>query len=323
VAYYIWFNILIPLPEVQMKGLVGIYYDVAKPDEKFAMPGFNFMRAILGFTVSLPMRYSGVHACLKTGKGNLAFNNAVLGIAMNGFPKYARVRMRLHYGSDVELHYELKGHGLPVRTCPVDTNGNIRQDILNAWYYKRMSEEKTMMLDKSTTALSLLKTSLQKESTSSHVDDTALPNLLNELLAASDPKIDFEVVSTIPDPIEGTSFNFENAAISTSAEIDYETAAILTPTEPTPNDVLLGRGKKFQNHPGNVRFREWLDGYYDDYDHAPRTERRRIATNLTQILNAKGVRFLKLTENNQWVQSQGVEAEKKISQLFRCLRKKK
>jgi hypothetical protein len=169
-----------------MKGLVGIYYDVAKPGEKFAMPGFNFMLTIMGFTASLPMRYSGAHACLKTGKGNLALNNAILGIAMNGFPKYARVRMRLHYGSDVELQYELQGHGLPMRTCPADSNGNIRQDILNAWYFKQqeielgrtLSEENTMMLDESSSTLSLLETSLA----SSHNDE---PNPFDDLLAGS------------------------------------------------------------------------------------------------------------------------------------------
>jgi len=147
VSYYIFFNIICSIPEVQMKGLVTVYYDVAKPEEESAMPGFNYMMKLLDFINCLPMRFSAMHHCLKTVKGNLALNNALIGMAMSIFPEDARARARLHYGSDVELHYQLKSHGLPINTCPIDTCGNIRKDILNAWYYEHQSVNNRVAID--------------------------------------------------------------------------------------------------------------------------------------------------------------------------------
>ena len=135
-AYYIWWNILIPKPEVQLKGLCGVYYDMKLPGQDLKHPKFNFMLTILDFTQSLPMRYSGMHCCMKTGKGNMALNNAILGIALTVFPQYARVRCRLHYGSDMELQYELQSHGIPIRSCPMDAFGALRRDTLNVWLDK-------------------------------------------------------------------------------------------------------------------------------------------------------------------------------------------
>lgn len=108
---------LLSLPEVQMKGLVGVYYDTAKPGDKFMRLSFNAQMTIMGFVTSLPFRYSSLHLCLKPGKGNLSLNSNVIGIVMNSFPQYAKVRTRLHYASDMELHYQLQGHGILVEAC--------------------------------------------------------------------------------------------------------------------------------------------------------------------------------------------------------------
>lgn len=268
VTYYIFYNLLVSLPEVQTKGLSGVYYDTAKPGEKFIQLGFNAQMTILAVTASIPFRHSSMHMCLK-GKGNLVLNNAVIGIMMNAFPRYARVRTRLHYGSDTELRYQLQSHGISLETCPVDWRGEARPEVLNLWYEDHLAQIES---------------------------------------------IDHSENEEINDASSGSE--------STGNSIFSTTTATRTPTV-RPTDVLLGRGKGYQNHPGNIQFRECLQDYCDNYDEAHRHKRRRIARDVAQILTETGVRFLKLNGNMEWIESDHVTVEDKITQLFRTLRKNK
>jgi hypothetical protein len=40
----------------------------------------------------------------------------------------------------MELQYALRRHGVPTQTCPVDLDGDLRRDILNAWFYKHEAQ---------------------------------------------------------------------------------------------------------------------------------------------------------------------------------------
>lgn len=209
---------------------------------------------------SLPYRYTSMHVCLQAGKGSLGLNKALVGVILNAYPEHARVRTRIHCGSSMELHYQLQSHGVALKTCPVDSSGGIRRDVMNVWYPKHLA----------------------------YMQSKGFPiaNL-----------VDSSMLVTIS---------------STSSAV----------TMVRSNDVLLGRGKGSQDHPGNIRFREFLDGYSDVYDKAPRKERRVIATELSSILSLNGVRFLKQNEAKEWVESDAPAIEAKIGQLFRSIRKK-
>jgi hypothetical protein len=237
----------------------------------------------MGFSASLPFRRSTIHVCLKAGKGKLALNNTLLGIIMNGYPRYSRVRARLHYGSDVELQYELQGHGLPMKNCPVDPSGEMRQDILNIWYEQHVASIQS-----------------RSHSVDQIVGDPGSETAATSTSTCVGPGTDVAV----PVPL--------NPNGSVHPQID-----------PNSTDVLLGRGKRNQTHPGNIRFREFLDDYSDEYNKVPRKKRRRIATELSQRLNTNGVRFLKLNQDKEWVESDVATVEDKIAQLFRSFRKKK
>ncbi|KAL3931911.1 MAG: hypothetical protein SGBAC_011090 [Bacillariaceae sp.] len=139
IMYYVFFNILIPMPEVQLKGLNCIYYDVAKVDGDVAMPGFNYVQSAIEFLLCIPVRFSAMHNCLKTRKGNLALNDFILRISIRATPMYSQVRSRIHFGSDMEVQYQLQSHGIPIEHCPIDQDGNVRMDILNDWFYKHLS----------------------------------------------------------------------------------------------------------------------------------------------------------------------------------------
>lgn len=249
------------------------------------MPGLKFMMKVMEFNTSIPIRFSAMHHCLKTGKGNLALNNALIGVAMNVFPKEARVRARIHYGSDIELHYQLRGHGFPTDTHPVDTNGNIRTDIINNWVHKYQSMEEAI--------------------TPGNLPDPSDPMLLEGDFGSF-------ITSAIPN---GDVVPNGDAPIQPPSAIP----ALLVPRR---HDVLLGRGRTIQNHLGNVHFREFLKQYSDDYDEAPRNKRRKIATELVHTLKGKGIRFLQQTESGEWFESNFAEAEKKIGQVFRNTRRR-
>jgi hypothetical protein len=260
-----------------MKGIVSVYYDTAKPGDKFEV-SLNSQLKAMAVAAALPFRRSAMHLCLNAGKGKAAYNT-IFGIVMNALPRYSRVRARLHYGSDVELQYELQGYGLSMNSCPIDPSGELRHDILNVWYEQHV-------------------VSIQSRSHSVHqIGDPSSETATRTCVGTGT-----DVAVTVPINPNGSEHPHIN---------------------PNSTDVLLGRGIPNQTHPGNIRFREFLDDYSDEYNKIPKTKRRHIATKLSQMLDADGVRFLKLNEDKEWVESDVATVEDKIAQLFRSSRKKK
>ena len=89
----------------------------------------------------------------------------------------------------------------------------------------------------------------------------------------------------------------------------------------TDRDVLLGRGKLAQYHPGNVRFRQFLESHADDYENTPRQSRTQISARWTRELLASGVHFWKKEEDG-WIECSLEEVVPKVAQFFRTLRRK-
>lgn len=257
--YYVLFNILIPMPGVQTKGCVLIVYDIRKVGEKLEfLPDLKFVGKIAGFRACLPIRYSAVHLCLKPrGADIIALGNIVLSILRKGMPEHSKSRVRIHYSSDMEIQYMLRGYGIPIDSFPVDIDGNLRNDIINVWLYKHLEQ-------------------------------------LQESL--------------------GTSLQETNGEENNSPQLAMRGIS--------PNDVLMGRGKLAQYHPGNIRFREFLESHVNDYDSTPFNSRRAVATDWAGELLANGVRFLK-KENLEWVECSFEEIVIKISQFFRTRRRSK
>jgi hypothetical protein len=94
-------------------------------------------------------------------------------------------------------------------------------------------------------------------------------------------------------------------------------------TSPLPQDVLFGRGRPIQNHPGNVRFREILDHYADDYDNDDLIQKKMVALQVVHRVTSSGARFLKPMDNNHWAQVEDKAVYKKVCQFFRTRRGKK
>lgn len=91
--------------------------------------------------------------------------------------------------------------------------------------------------------------------------------------------------------------------------------------QPGPKDIVLGRGYRVQRHSGNIRFRDFLMAYRDEYESAPRASRFEICIRLTRTLMENGSRFLKQDQIGEWIEVDLQEAEKKVGQTFRTFRK--
>jgi hypothetical protein len=87
------------------------------------------------------------------------------------------------------------------------------------------------------------------------------------------------------------------------------------------NDVLFGRGKSFQNHPGNIWCRQLVESKLNRYETASKREKTSVANQILRSIKEKSGRFLKF-ENNRWLEVEDSAARDKISHMFRSRRRK-
>jgi hypothetical protein len=106
-------------------------------------------------------------------------------------------------------------------------------------------------------------------------------------------------------------------------------AGVAQTRKPNPEDILLGRGKPYQHHPGNEAMRRLVEQHKDNYNSLPRDKRGVVANMLMCQLQDVGARFLKrddTVKNGGWEVAQGSEAYEKLCHALRAkasLKKKK
>eukprot|EP00526_Cylindrotheca_closterium_P017459 CAMPEP_0113624180 /NCGR_PEP_ID=MMETSP0017_2-20120614/12461_1 /TAXON_ID=2856 /ORGANISM="Cylindrotheca closterium" /LENGTH=307 /DNA_ID=CAMNT_0000534195 /DNA_START=55 /DNA_END=978 /DNA_ORIENTATION=- /assembly_acc=CAM_ASM_000147 len=89
---------------------------------------------------------------------------------------------------------------------------------------------------------------------------------------------------------------------------------------PTGNDVLFGRGKRFQNHPGNLRMRKIIRKYKKIYmAQKGQHKKRLVVENAYNEIVSGGARFVKQSEENKndWVEVMMHEALEKVAHTIR------
>lgn len=113
----------------------------------------------------------------------------------------------------------------------------------------------------------------------------------------------------------------EGATTSEDKAVGKEVPRI---TQPTRFDVLLGRGKPYQGHAGNIRLHKVVDLYKPRYSQARRHEKTEIAEEIVQFVKTPGGaskpagRFLKRVENEElWVEVSDSIARDKVSHALR------
>lgn len=101
---------------------------------------------------------------------------------------------------------------------------------------------------------------------------------------------------------------------------DEGLAKVVRPTDP---DVILGRGKPFQNHPGNQRMLTIVDKYRERYQTAERKEKHDIVEEVMGIITGNGGKFLRrLDYENYWIEVPHAVAYRKVGHAFRSKARK-
>mmetsp|Transcript_53777 Transcript_53777/g.60077 ORF Transcript_53777/g.60077 Transcript_53777/m.60077 type:complete len:518 (+) Transcript_53777:140-1693(+) len=94
-----------------------------------------------------------------------------------------------------------------------------------------------------------------------------------------------------------------------------------TAVRPNNRDVLFGRGKPFQNHPGNRKMLGLIDQYKQQYNESPRDQKRPIVEEIIGILSSDGGRFLRRynedVNSTWWTEVPKFVAFDKVSHAFR------
>jgi hypothetical protein len=88
---------------------------------------------------------------------------------------------------------------------------------------------------------------------------------------------------------------------------------------PGRKDVLLGRGKSYQEHAGNVRYRHIIQTHKVNYEASRKFEKTVVAAIVIEIIKTDGGRFLK-QDGESWVKVDDDTLRNKVSHDFRNLR---
>jgi hypothetical protein len=87
---------------------------------------------------------------------------------------------------------------------------------------------------------------------------------------------------------------------------------------PTTVDVLLGRGKPFQSHPGNQRMLRIIDEHRTRYLQADRSDKHDIIVEIIGAIRGSGGRFLRRVDyEHYWIEVSQSIAYRKVGHAFR------
>jgi hypothetical protein len=90
---------------------------------------------------------------------------------------------------------------------------------------------------------------------------------------------------------------------------------------PGKADVLLGRGRPYQEHPGNLGFTCLIDDYREEYAARAKSRKSGITNRILEIVKRSGGRFLKKSkkeDGDEWIVVSIDEAREKVSHGFRA-----
>ena len=101
-----------------------------------------------------------------------------------------------------------------------------------------------------------------------------------------------------------------------------EQHSLLRTVLPGPRDVLMGRDKIAQCHPGNYLYLRVIDDFQERYNNAPsKKEKGMMAVEIMNMIKESGGRFLKMDDQFGWVEAEDSLSKDKITTAFRSKRR--
>jgi len=86
---------------------------------------------------------------------------------------------------------------------------------------------------------------------------------------------------------------------------------------PTNNDILLGKGRPFSKHPGNIYLKSLIDLNVQTYHLArSKAEKVKLAYKVVQDVHVRGGRFLVRDKDDWWVPTTDQDACDKVGKYF-------
>ena len=286
-----WYIVMatLELEAAQMKGVVVINYWPGRV-------GFN-PSMIAKFTktsmkvgdmiINLPIRESSYHFCFNAESGMEFAISAI----RKGFGKHIRLRMREHYGSDMEIKYSLLPYGIDCPTFFFNTlTGDSSSTSMNSGFnWNHPHQQQKMQYNYQY---------IQNRS----IKDRAYE--ANHLL----------LQQQVTKPNEQQSQQVLSSSSLSSSEV------VVIPY-PQPQDVLVGRGCPYQNFSGNQMLSHIIDTQYlETYRTQPtdRFGRTCLFMDVVKTVQTKmGGRFLERIENKGWMIVSDKVARDKVSSAFR------
>jgi hypothetical protein len=334
--------------EVQKRGVVGCVYDVGGG----IGIELELIRKAAKLRNSLPARFNSVHVCYSDSRSMLAFS---LGMLIMG--THSRMRFRAHYGSDEECQSKLSTFGIPIPVLPVSPRGEI--NLENHWAY--MARERAIEATKSQREGPLIGVAQKTGKKPEEKARSRQPIIEEDIFVAVPEPVPNEPTGyggfmsfnnsgfLLPQPSFATPWwnvlgvpNSPLVVVPPQRQLQVvppshtigPTSASRPPStlcrssakahviyDPSPNDILLGRGKPIQQRPGNVRFRDMLDQHVDKYNKSEKGAKVAVTASIVHLLKEDGGRFLKPLEYGGWVEVDEAAARAKVSHAFRTRRK--
>ena len=231
----------------------------------------------------------------------------------------------------------LASFGIPVEQLPIDDDGNafLSPAHTQRWETRRQWEEEQDAnggLQVLPSVLSPLPFSSDDHS-SPNVPINSFPLSLKSNEARNAQKLDLGMGMQKGTDIRSDSRN-ELVASPTMTKKDGKKspAKFLNDTtipfnNLTEHDVLLGRGKRLDQHAGNVQFRKHVMARRVRYDASSQPMKSMICREIYGIVGAQNGRFLQLKSGkygpgSEWAEVTDEAARTKIANCFRSLRRK-
>ena len=145
---------------------------------------------------------------------------------------------------------------------------------------------------------------------------------------------DKEIMTSTNNPSNDSCLHLSPSAVSgegtnskAGAELDHGGASVASTTilKARPEDILCGRGKPFQNHPGNKKMLTLVAEHKQAYCKEKRERKRVFAEKIVKMINKSGARFLKRVEalsDSSSVHFEIVDQEIAFEKVMHALRSK-
>lgn len=118
-------------------------------------------------------------------------------------------------------------------------------------------------------------------------------------------------------PVDDGQFRCGIIWQTASAQMEGISMIRYSTMSPQPNDVLLGRGKAVQRHPGNANFLRTIDEWWSLYHTCERGDKRQIVANVIDWVHSRSGRFIKHEPCGYWVEVSLKTAQAKVAQALR------